>query len=146
MKVLGIQRIVFSVNDTDEAVKFWTELLGLEFPPRSHDPQRIREYGEVTHTYSEWATESEKARPVAAVSTLGLELMHKDPMPGPEGMHWLILTVDNMEEAKAHMQAKGIRWVHEIKVGNVFNEVFYHPDDLHGVRLVLASDRKAIGM
>ncbi len=146
MKVLGIQRIGFSVNDRDEAVKFWTDLLGLEFPPRSHDPQRIREYGEVTHTYSEWATESDKARPIAAVSTIGIEVMHKDPMPGSEGMRTLILTVDDMEQAKAEMEAKGIRWVHEIRVGNVFHEVFYHPDDLYGVRLGLATDRSAIGM
>ena len=140
MKVLEIQRVSLNVSNTNDSVKFWTDTLGLTFPPLSHDAVELRKkLGKIEHLYSEWADASERARPDAAVSTVGIELMHKDPMPGPEGIRGVILVVDDLNAFKAHLAARNIRWLHEIKTEHGGGEVFYHPDDLHGVRLTLCS-------
>ena len=132
-----IDRVSLNVKSCDEAIRFWSGILGLVFPPGSHDPQRIRERGKVTHGFTEWADDDEKARPIAAISTTGIELMERDPPLGREGFRGLVLKVRDIEEAKARLASRGVRLLHTIDVGDVVKQAIYHPDDLHGTRLTL---------
>ena len=137
LKLEKLDRVGLNVLDCAQAEKFWTDTLGLYFPPKSHDPDRIRQRGAVTHTYTQWATPDDKARPIAAIASIGLEIMQRDPPLGIQGFRGIVLKVSDLVAARAHMLSKGMRLQHTITVGDIFKEDFFHPDDTHGVRIAL---------
>ena len=139
MNVERIERVIINVKNLEEAVKFFTDILGLEWEPsQSKDSAITTPAG---HRVRSYITEHadpvhENARPLIARSTIGFQLMQRIPPEENEGFRSLCLKVSNIEEAKARMKKKGIRLLKEQIVGGM-REVMYHPDDCYGVRLTL---------
>ena len=124
MKVTKFSHAAILVKDVEEARKFFSDLLGIEFS----------ESFEVKET---------DAR--SAMSPLGIEVVAPLTPDGPvskalerrgEGLTMLALDVPNIEEAIADMEAKGIRMLGraDLPIGKTAT---FHPKDLHGVMIEL---------
>lgn len=129
MKIEKLDRVAVNVNNLDEAVQLFSDILGMRFDmvPAGRRKKTITEHANRAF---------EESRNKVAVSTEGLELVEM-PQPRPkEGLRSFHLKVTNLEEARAEMKAKGIRLLAELELGGL-KEAIYSPDDLHGLRLVL---------
>ncbi len=126
MKIDKIDRFVIAVKDVNKAAEFLSDLLGTEFDePIEADEQNIR----------------------VRYSALGLQLnegmsadsdINKIIERRGEGFYCLVLKVDDLDAATKEMQAKGLRLVGSVAVGNLRESVF-HPKDTFGVMIVLCS-------
>lgn len=105
MKTLKVDHIGIAVNNLEETLKFYTDILGLE-------------------CQSTEVVEAQKVR--VAFLPLGdteLELLESTDPEGPiarfiekngEGIQHIAFRVDNIEEAIAHMQEKGMKMIDEV--------------------------------
>jgi predicted enzyme related to lactoylglutathione lyase len=117
MKIEKLDRVATTVEHLDEAIKFFSDLLGITFDKLPS--------GKV------------------AISPSGLELLEVGStlpnlsLPAKnEGVYCFHFKVSDLEQAKAEMEKKGIRLLREINLGTL-KELIYSPDDLHGITLVL---------
>lgn len=130
MNVEKIDRVAIHVNNLDEAMRMFSDLLGIEFDVVP------REGIKRTKTITEHADRAfEEAKNKIALSPVGLELVESAAVK-QEGLRSFHLKVSDIEAAKAEMKAKGIRLVADMAAGGL-KEAIYSPEDLHGVRLVL---------
>ena len=117
MKIEKLDRVATTVENLDEVISFFSDLLGITFDKLPS--------GKV------------------AISPSGLELLEVGTtlpnlaLPAKnEGIYCFHFKVDDLEQAKAEMEKKGIRLLREITLGTL-KELIYDPDDLHGITLVL---------
>jgi len=104
MKTLKVDHIGIAVNNLDETLKFYTEILGLE----CHGTEVVEE---------------QKVRVAfLPVGDTEVELLESTDPEGPiarfiekngEGVQHIAFRVDNIEEAIAHMQEKGMKMIDE---------------------------------
>jgi len=131
MKIERIDRIAIAVGDIDQAIDFFSDLLGISFdrPARSQEPMGSKELN----------------------SAFGLELI--SPLGhGPdfiqrfldkrgEGVFAIVLKVDNIDEAVQHFTSRGLRIVGKsIPPPGVLRGqtmVSFHPRDAFGVQIIL---------
>lgn len=120
-----IERVAIAVRDFDEAEKFFSDLLDMEFDEPGYN------------------TESKVK---AAYSAFGLELIgatEPDSLVDNfikkrgEGVFCVVIKVKNLDKAIEIFEQKGLRRVGEINQGGL-REVLFHPKDSYGVQLVLA--------
>lgn len=104
MKALKVDHIGIAVKNLDETLKFYTDVLGLEL----HGTEVVEE-------------QSVKVA-FLPVGDTEIELLESTSPDGPiakfierngEGMQHIAFKVDNIEEAIAHMQEKGLRMIDE---------------------------------
>ncbi len=109
-----IDRIVVAVNNLDESLKFFAELLGIEI--------------DVVGTNEEVGIRG-------AYSPCGLELIEPispETIPGKflqkfgEGIWGIVFKVKDMDVAKKHFEEKGLRTIKDIMAGKM-REVSFHP-------------------
>jgi methylmalonyl-CoA/ethylmalonyl-CoA epimerase len=120
-----IDRVAIAVRDLDEAVRFYSGLLGMEFDePLVSDDVKVR----------------------AAFSFFGLELVEGTESNSfidniirkkGEGVFAIIIKVTDMEKALQIFAEKGIRRTGTIEVGGL-REVLFNPKDSYGIQLILA--------
>nr|MDO8082537.1 VOC family protein [Candidatus Freyarchaeota archaeon] len=125
MKIERIDRVVIAVKNLYEAMKFFSDLLGIKFDPTgSSGEQLVR----------------------AAYSPSGIELMEATQPDSPvgkfvekrgEGLYAVVFKVPNIEEANAEFERKGIRNVGKLDLG-ALKESMFHPKNTHGVMIILA--------
>jgi methylmalonyl-CoA/ethylmalonyl-CoA epimerase len=135
MKLEKLERVVLAVKNLDHAEKIFGNLFGIKFFRTTEKIAR----GEIKlkRAFTEHANPSLKEfQRKPAFSAEGIELLETIPPTEKEGIRSLCFKVSNLEEAKAEMKEKGYRLVEEVEVGSV-KEAIYHPDDFHGVRLIL---------
>ncbi len=104
MKALKVDHIGIAVKNLDETLKFYTDVLGLEL----HGTEVVEE---------------QKVKVAfLPVGDTEIELLESTSPDGPiakfierngEGMQHIAFKVDNIEEAIAHMQEKGLRMIDE---------------------------------
>ena len=120
-----IDRVAIAVRNLEEAERFFSDLLNIEFDP----PGQTEELGMR-----------------GAYSKCGLELItstHPDSVIGRflkqrgEGVWALVLKVKNMDEAVKKFEQKGLRVAGDIQFKGM-REVAFHPKDSYGVEIVLA--------
>ncbi len=104
MKALKVDHIGIAVKNLDETMKFYTDVLGLEL----HGTEVVEE-------------QSVKVA-FLPVGDTEIELLESTSPDGPiakfiekngEGMQHIAFKVDNIEEAIAYMQEKGMRMIDE---------------------------------
>lgn len=104
MKALKVDHVGIAVKNLDETLKFYTDVLGLEL----HGTEVVEE---------------QKVKVAfLPVGDTEIELLESTSPDGPiakfiekngEGIQHLAFKVDNIEEAIAHMQEKGLRMIDE---------------------------------
>ena len=121
MKVKGISHVVIMVKDLEKARGFFADLFGTEFEA----PGELKE-ADIRNS----------------MSPIGIELVTPLSADGPsaqtlerrgEGMVLLALAVDNIEEAVADMESRGVRLIGRPTP----KAAQFHPKDLHGVMIEL---------
>ena len=132
MKVEKIDRVAVAVKELDGVKKFFSDLFGTTFErsPVETIEKKMTDFGRS-------ASGQRETRYVnVSISPMGLELVQTDPPCEREGVLSFHFKVSNLEEAKREMEIKGVRLLTEITHGSL-KEAIFHPEDLHGVRLVL---------
>jgi catechol 2,3-dioxygenase-like lactoylglutathione lyase family enzyme len=133
MEVQGI-----SVKNLEEAMRFFSELLGITFVTWYEKVDR----GEIKREvhYTEHADPNARAgtrKIKAAMDRTGfLELIETDPPVEEEGLRNFHFKVPNIEVAKAEMIKRGIRLIGDVHIGGM-KEAIFHPDDLYGATICL---------
>jgi methylmalonyl-CoA/ethylmalonyl-CoA epimerase len=124
IRVEKIDHIHVFVRDLDKAIKLFEEVLGTKFT----EPEG-----------------SEKLDARTAMEPIGFELIEGLSKDGAvnraierrgEGLAAISLKVPDIEEAIAHLEAKGIRLVRRLEGGKI-KEAQFHPKDTFGVMLEL---------
>ena len=136
MRIEKLDRVAVSVFNLDEAEKFFSDLLGIKFY-RFQDKLAA---GEITRekTITKHADPAfEEAKTKVAISPTGLELIETAPPTKKEEVRSFHFKVDDLDEAVADMELRGVRLLAEVKLGKL-REAIYSAQDLHGARIVLA--------
>jgi len=122
MKVEKINHVAIMVKDLDEAGRFFSDLLNIKF---------------------KGPNEAKEADVKNLMSDVGIELVAPLSPDRPaaktlerrgEGLATLVLKVANLEQAIAHMQARGVRMIGRANLPTAKTAQF-HPKDLHGVMI-----------
>ncbi len=137
MKVQKLDTVAVDVKNLEEAIKFFSDILGTTFVNmgelKSDDgkpgglimEKKVTEYANTTF---------EKAKVRIAMDRTGfLELIESDP-PLKEGLRNIHFKVADIEKAKAEMKRRGVRLIADIRIGGL-KEAIFNPDDVHGIRL-----------
>ena len=120
-----IERIFIAVKDLDSSLKFFTDLLDVEFDVvGANDDLKIR------GAYS--PSGLELIEPTADDSFLIKYLQKKG-----EGVVGIVLKVRDMDSAVKRLEEKGLKKTMDMRVGKM-REVGFNPHDTHGVQIVLA--------
>lgn len=132
MKIEKLDRVALHVKNLEKAEALFSDLFGIEFKRAPIPKAKVypTEYGESVHR------ESETCYTGVSLSSAGLELIETDPPCEEEGVRSFHFKVSDLEEAKAEMEAKGMRLVSEIVFGGL-KEAVYSPEDMHGARILL---------
>lgn len=104
MKTLKIDHIGIAVNNLEETLKFYTEVLGLEcLGTEVVEEQKVRvAFLPVGDTEVELLESTDPTGPIA-------KFIEKNG----EGVQHIAFRVDDIEEAIAHMQEKGMKMIDE---------------------------------
>lgn len=104
MKTLKVDHIGIAVSNLDETLKFYTEILGLECQGTEVvEEQKVRvAFLPVGDTEVELLESTDPEGPIA-------RFIEKNG----EGVQHIAFRVDNIEEAIAHMQEKGLKMIDE---------------------------------
>ena len=121
----SIDRVVIAVKDLDKSLKFFKDLLDVDFDVvGSHEELKI------TGAYG--ASGLELIEPYGKDSGLLKYLEAKG-----EGVMAIVLKVKDMDSAVAHLEKKGLKKIMDIKVGTM-REVGFNPRESHGFQIILA--------
>lgn len=120
-----IDRIAIAVKDLEKAVKFFSELLDIDFDIVGSCPELGMRGG-----YS--ACGLELIEPTHPDSIIGRFLKQRG-----EGLWALVLKVNHIDEMIKKFQAKGLEVAGDVTFG-AMREVAFHPKGSHGVEIVLA--------
>ena len=125
MKVEKIDHIAISVSDLDKAMKFFSDLLGTEF-----SKPRVLEAADAKQTLDPLGIEL--VAPLTPNGSVAKTIERKG-----EGLSLLSLKVENLDEAIAEMQSKGVRLVQIIQGHPRRRAAIFHPKDVFGVMIEL---------
>ncbi len=120
-----IDRIAIAVKDLEKAIKFFSDLLDVDFDIVGSS----KELG-MRGVYS--ACGLELIEPTHPDSIIGRFLKQRG-----EGLWALVLKVRNMDEMIKKFEEKGLKVAGDVTVG-AMREVAFHPKNSHGVQIVLA--------
>lgn len=124
MRIEKIECVCFYVKDLDKATRFFSDLLGLEFSKPFELPE-----GKVRNVMEPHGMELISA---ASPDSPAADYIEKYG----EGFAMLGFKVEDLEEAIKEMEAKGVRLVRRMQIGQVKNALF-HPKDAHGIMIEL---------
>ena len=128
MKVERIDRIAVAVHDIDKAIAFFSDLLGIEFDLPVAEPESIGLKG----VYSSLGLE------LVAPLGRGPDWLARSLEKRGQGVNALVIKVNNLEEAVAHFQSRGVQPVSPLPPpGPGLREVSFHPKDTFGVQIIL---------
>ncbi|MFC2017525.1 VOC family protein [Chloroflexota bacterium] len=135
MKIEKIEGVSVNVKNLDEAVKLFSDILGITFVDFTDVPAEKTVTEHADRPFEQAKTGKGGGMKVALDRAGYMMLIEMDPPLEKEGLRTLRFKVPNLEQAKAEMKRKGIRLLAEAKVGGMREAIFSH-DDLHGIRLV----------
>ncbi len=133
---MGVERVLevgIAVTDLDEAIEFFTEVLGLT-PGRTDTYER---YGMRYNLCSLGDVYFELIEPTSPEGRIAESISRRG-----EGVHHIALKVSNLEETMARFREQGVQFIEEtplyldVSYGRV-KFTFARPSSLHGVLLEL---------
>ena len=128
--IKGIDHIGIAVNDLDEAISNYTDILGLE----SKKTEAIEEQKIISATILVGGVKIELLQPTHPDSPIGKFIEKRG-----EGMHHIAFRVENIDESLKQLSAKGVNLIDKkarIGVGGT-RIAFIHPKDMKGVLIEL---------
>ncbi len=127
---MRLDHIAIAVRSLDEALPFYTEVLGLTCAGR----ETVAEQGVHLALLPIGESRLELLEPLSDDSPVGRFLARRG-----EGVHHIALRVDDIERALAELRARGIRLVDETpRCGAEGRKIaFLHPASAHGVLIEL---------
>jgi catechol 2,3-dioxygenase-like lactoylglutathione lyase family enzyme len=123
IKVLGIDHINFATADVSDGISFWSDLLGIEFPPvreLEREDIRVSVSQDITpglSVYEPFSTSGPESRTLAKRG---------------EGVTVIVFAVENLKDAIEHFTSRGLTPIIENA-----RSAFFHPRGAHGVRIQL---------
>ena len=130
MKVLKVDHIGIAVNSIEEGKKFWTDVLELKF----EGSETVEEQKVTTAFFPVGESEVELLESTAPDGPVAKHIEKKG-----EGVQHIAFRVENIEEALAELQEKGIRLIDEKpRTGAGGAKIaFLHPKSTNGVLVEL---------
>lgn len=128
-KIKRLDHVAVVVDDLAAAQKFW-ETLGLKVAKVEEEPAEKTKVAFLPLGDGE----IELVSPTTADSGTAKFLSKRGP-----GMHHLCIEVEGLDDLLAHLQAEGVRLIHETPVTkpNGVRYAFIHPKSAHGVLVEL---------
>ncbi len=135
MKAKGINRVIIAVRDIDEAMKRYSDLLGLSFWDAG-----IQEKWSV-HARISWEGGLELVMPLDSKSPIA-KFLDKHG----EGLFAVAFNVTDIDRATATARNKGIRVTDDIDrdesgIFQMFREMVLHPRDTGGIQMLLVQTK-----
>lgn len=135
MKVLGIDHIGIAVSNLDEALRFYTETLGLEAGPI----EESSEHGLRIARLRIGAVDLELIEAQDWERTTQRHLPHKGP-----GVYHFGLRVGDVDAAVAELEAAAVPLIdHVPREGDTMRVSFLHPDAANGALIELVTHKNA---
>jgi methylmalonyl-CoA/ethylmalonyl-CoA epimerase len=130
MAIKRINHVALLVDDIEQALEFWRDVLGLELAHVEDAPDQ----GSIVAFLSTGDQEIELVKPTTESSGIARYLERRGP-----GLHHICLEVDDIQECLAQLKAAGVRLINpEPTVGTGGKLVaFIHPESTHGVLVEL---------
>jgi len=130
MAIKRINHVALLVDDIEQALEFWRDVLGLELAHVEDAPDQ----GSIVAFLSTGDQEIELVKPTTESSGIARYLERRGP-----GLHHICLEVDDIQECLAQLKAAGVRLINpEPTVGTGGKLVaFIHPASTHGVLVEL---------
>ena len=130
VRVTRIDHLAIVVDDLEKALKFWRDGLGLEVS-RVED---VPDQGAQVTFLTIGDQNVELVKPTDDESGMSRFLEKRGP-----GMHHVALEVEDLQDSLDHLNAAGIRLIHEVPaVGAGGRRIaFIHPESTHGVLVEL---------
>ncbi len=129
-RVSRIDHLAIVVDDIETALKFWRDGLGLEV---SH-VEDVPDQSAVVTFLTIGDQNVELVEPTDNESGMARFLEKRGP-----GMHHVALEVEDIEDSLEHLEAAGIRLIHDEPVVGAGGRriAFIHPESTHGVLVEL---------
>lgn len=130
MAIKRINHVALLVDDIEQALEFWRDVLGLELAHVEDAPDQ----GSIVAFLTTGDQEVELVKPTTKNSGVARYLERRGP-----GLHHICLEVDNIQECLAQLKARGVRLINsEPTVGTGGKLIaFIHPESTHGVLVEL---------
>ncbi|MFC2104851.1 methylmalonyl-CoA epimerase [Bacteroidota bacterium] len=134
MKPSHIEHIGIAVNNLDESIKYYEEVLGL----KCYNIEEVKDQKVKTAFFK--------------VGEVKIELLESTDLEGPigkfiekkgEGIHHIAFAVENIENKLKHAEEKGVRLIDVAprKGAEGLDIAFLHPKSTHGVLTELCEDK-----
>jgi catechol 2,3-dioxygenase-like lactoylglutathione lyase family enzyme len=141
MKPLGVNRVVIAVKDLDRAIQFYSRLLGATFEDVSAGAEVFGVRAAIS-----WDAGIELVAPLPGRDSAIARSIEKHG----EGVRQIVFAVDDIEEARARIEAMDIRILETIEFSEKqlehqfhgrfarYKEHILHPADTGGAPLIIA--------
>jgi methylmalonyl-CoA/ethylmalonyl-CoA epimerase len=134
-----LERISFAVGDPDQARDFFSNVLGAKF----EEPVDVEDFKFRYHPFTLGGTRMQLLSSTDPGSVISRFLMKRQ-----QGFHHLTYEVDDLDEAIAELQTKGVEVVsrhdyRQVLEGFHVREAFIHPRNAFGILIQLLEKKKA---
>lgn len=134
MKISHIEHLGIAVRSIEEALPYWENVLGL----KCYNIEEVADQKVKTAFLKLGDTKIELLEPTSEDSTIAKFLENKGP-----GFHHIAYAVENIEEALAEAESKGIRLIDKEprKGAEGLTIAFMHPKSTEGILTELCEDK-----
>ncbi len=134
MNISHIEHLGIAVKSLDEAIPFWENILGF----KCYNIEEVADQKVKTAFFKVGQTKIELLEPTSEESTIAKFIANRG-----EGVHHVAYAVENIEEALAEAESKGVRLIDKTprKGAEGLTIAFLHPKSTGGVLTELCEDK-----
>lgn len=130
MAIKRINHVALLVDDIDQALEFWRDVLGLELAHVEDAPDQ----GSIVAFLTTGDQEVELVKPTTTDTGVARYLERRGP-----GLHHICLEVDDLQKCLVQLKARGVRLINPEPIVGTGGRLiaFIHPESTHGVLVEL---------
>ena len=130
MAIRRINHVALLVDDIDQALEFWRDVLGMEVAHVEDAPDQ----GAIVAFLTTGDQELELVKPTVADTGVARYLDQRGP-----GLHHICLEVDDLQESLSLLKTRGVRLINPEPIVGTGGKLiaFIHPKSTHGVLVEL---------
>ena len=134
MKISHIEHLGIAVKSLEEAIPFWENILGF----KCYSIEEVADQKVKTAFFKVGQTKIELLEPASEESTIAKFIANRG-----EGVHHVAYAVENIEEALAEAESKGVRLIDKTprRGAEGLTIAFLHPKSTGGVLTELCEDK-----